>query len=252
MRKKKTRRFLRSMMLCCTVNGKSASKNFCVKYKALKTSNNCRLESAFDVTRPISIPGSLSLWCDPPLQKNLRGMPDVRPKIHGPIHDKSHKISTQIRIRKRSSYIERNKTKKNLNSVNAYLDQLVGKWRTCTGKFQKKPFVCTPPPPPPTHFLPQKYKSPRFQTQKSFQKYADRNMMLWTVSRAAITFLATSYVELLTHNSLVAFWVCAPFCGERAVFTWQNIDLYFLPSFVDNNNKIEIISNLCSAYMQTP
>ena len=42
------------------------------------------------------------------------------------------------------------------------------------------------------------------------------------------------------------------FCGERAVFTWQNIDLYFLPSFVDNNNKIVIISNLCSVYMQTP
>ena len=34
-------------------------------------------------------------------------MPDVRPKIHRPIHDKSHKIST-IRIRKRSSYVERN------------------------------------------------------------------------------------------------------------------------------------------------
>ena len=41
--------------------------------------------------------------------KNLRGIPDVRPKIHRPIHDKSHKISTQIRTRKRSSYVESKK-----------------------------------------------------------------------------------------------------------------------------------------------
>ena len=43
-----------------------------------------------------------------PCKKNLWGMPDVRPKIHWSTHDKSHKISTQIRIRKRSSYVERN------------------------------------------------------------------------------------------------------------------------------------------------
>ena len=36
-------------------------------------------------------------------------MPDVHLKIYPPIHDKSHKISTQIRIRKCSSYVERNK-----------------------------------------------------------------------------------------------------------------------------------------------
>ena len=52
---------------------------------------------------------SLFVMTHPPLQKCLRGMLDVRPKIHRPIHDKSHKVSTQIRIRKRSSYIKHNK-----------------------------------------------------------------------------------------------------------------------------------------------
>lgn len=45
--------------------------------------------------RPNSIPGSFSLWCHPPLQD-----PSTTTLFH--------KISTQIRIRKRSSYVERN------------------------------------------------------------------------------------------------------------------------------------------------
>ena len=45
-------------------------------------------------------------------------MPDVRPKIYRPIHDKSHKISIQIRIRKRSSCVERNENSgKNLHHL---------------------------------------------------------------------------------------------------------------------------------------
>ena len=51
---------------------------------------------------------SLFVMSSAPAKKSA-GIPDVRPKIHWPIHDKSHKISTQKRIRKRSSYVERNK-----------------------------------------------------------------------------------------------------------------------------------------------
>ena len=47
----------------------------------------------------ISIPGSLSFVMSSAPAKNLRGMPDVRPKIHTPTATLSHKISTQIRIR---------------------------------------------------------------------------------------------------------------------------------------------------------
>ena len=36
----------------------------------------------------------------------------MRPKIRRPIHDKTHKIPTKIRIRKRSSYVERNNYRK--------------------------------------------------------------------------------------------------------------------------------------------
>ena len=98
--------------------GPATPDNICLKillsHIIIITSNNRRLESAFNVTRlfvlwQISIPASPSLWCHPSLQKNLQGMPDVGPKIHRPIHNKSHKISTQIRIRKRSSYVKCNK-----------------------------------------------------------------------------------------------------------------------------------------------
>ena len=47
---------------------------------------------------------SLFVMSSAPAKKSA-GMPDVRPKIHRPIHDKSHKISTQIRARKRSSHV---------------------------------------------------------------------------------------------------------------------------------------------------
>ena len=48
----------------------------------------------------------------------MLGIPDVRPRIHQPIHDKSRKILTQIRIRKRSSHVERNKIDKSNNLIN--------------------------------------------------------------------------------------------------------------------------------------
>ena len=58
----------------------------------------------------ISIPGSLSLsfvMLSAPAKKSAG---DVRCVFQDPsTHDKSHKISTQIRIRKRSSYVERKK-----------------------------------------------------------------------------------------------------------------------------------------------
>ena len=50
----------------------------------------------------ISIPGSLSFVMSSAPAKKSAG--DARCASH----DKSHKISTQIRIRKRSSYVERN------------------------------------------------------------------------------------------------------------------------------------------------
>ena len=69
------------------------------------TSNNLRLESAFDV------PGQS--------QSQAFSLCDVIgpcEKICGGCHDKSHKVSTQIRIRKRSSYVEHNDTETSSNT----------------------------------------------------------------------------------------------------------------------------------------
>ena len=48
----------------------------------------------------------------------MQGIPDVHPRIHRPIHNKSRKILTQIHIRKRSSYVERNNIDKSNNLIN--------------------------------------------------------------------------------------------------------------------------------------
>ena len=57
----------------------------------------------------ISIPGSLSFVMSRAPAKKSAG--DARCASQDPsTRDESHKISTQIRIRKRSSYVEHNKT----------------------------------------------------------------------------------------------------------------------------------------------
>ena len=85
----------------------------------IRTSSNRRLESAFYVTGQPGQTGQISpdqsrsqALSPPPLQKNLRGMPDVRPM---PRSIKSRLKSvlgsvlpTSNAIRKRSSNVERN------------------------------------------------------------------------------------------------------------------------------------------------
>ena len=65
-------------------------------------------------------------FCDfiRPCKKNLQGIPDVCPKIYRPTLDKSHKISSQIRIRERSSYVER-KAKSNNKLDNTTLQDIL-------------------------------------------------------------------------------------------------------------------------------
>ena len=78
------------------------------------TSNNQRLASAFDDLHP-----RLSLLCDVirPCKKNLRRMPDTRSKIHLFIQSTSfHTISTAIRIRSASSFVESNNINKKLKN----------------------------------------------------------------------------------------------------------------------------------------